>query len=318
MKIVFPNKRKLKEAFKKRKLIILHHNADVDCVGSALGIYHTLEGCQISLSNGINSGGKKIIDESGVNYLQEPPKKWDGTLIVLDTSDPKRCSPLPKAEKIVVIDHHQKIDGWKKEDIVISCSDKTSTAEIVFELIEHIEESVSSLSLNPLLAAIYADTGSFRYANQNSLKIASELCALGAEPQEVMKMLNRDVNEDERIALLKGMQRMKWVSEKKFIICTSFVNAHTSKVAKNMIRMGADIGIVVSENKKNEVQLSMRCSLKAKDSGFNLSKILKNVNSSFGGSTGGHIGAAGMKGIGDGEALAEIVKQECLQVIKEG
>ena len=36
------------------------------------------------------------------------------------------------------------------------------------------------------------------------------------------------------------------------------------------------------------------------------------------GSTGGHIGAAGMKGIGDGEALAEIVKQECLQVIKEG
>jgi len=144
------------------------------------------------------------------------------------------------------------------------------------------------------------------------------LCALGAEPQEVMKMLNRDVNEDERIALLKGMQRMKWVSEKKFIICTSFVNAHTSKVAKNMIRMGADIGIVVSENKKNEVQLSMRCSLKAKDSGFNLSKILKNVNSSFGGSTGGHIGAAGMKGIGDGEALAEIVKQECLQVIKEG
>ena len=50
----------------------------------------------------------------------------------------------------------------------------------------------------------------------------------------------------------------------------------------------------------------------------NLSKILKNVNSSFGGSTGGHIGAAGMKGIGDGEALAEIVKQECLQVIKEG
>ncbi|OIR16600.1 MAG: hypothetical protein BEU04_01280 [Marine Group III euryarchaeote CG-Bathy1] len=316
MKKVFPNKQKLKEAFEKRKLIILHHNADVDCVGSAIGIYHTLKECQISLSNGINSGGKSIMEKSGVEYLQTPPEKWDGTVIVLDTGEPERCAPLPKAEKFVIIDHHQKIGSWGANDTIISFPDKTSTAEIVFEMIKYIEEPISDLSLNPLLAAIYADTGSFRYANENSLKIASEICNLGAEPQKAMELLNREVKEDERIALLKGMQRMKWTNERKYVICTSFVNAYTSNVAKNMIRMGADIGIVFSENKKGEVQLSTRCSLKAKEGGINLAKILKNVNSSFGGSTGGHIGAAGMKGMGDGEALTEMVKQECVRIIK--
>ena len=50
-----------------------------------------------------------------------------------------------------------------------------------------------------------------------------------------------------------------------------------------------------------------------------LKKLLLNkVNLSFKGSTGGHIGAAGMKGVGDGEALVEMVKQECVKKIKEG
>ena len=56
----------------------------------------------------------------------------------------------------------------------------------------------------------------------------------------------------------------------------------------------------------------------AKEDGFNLAKILNEVNLSFKGSTGGHIGAAGMKGVGDGEALIEMVKHECVKKIKEG
>ena len=315
---MFPNKEKLKKAFEGDKLIILHHNADADCVGSALGIYYSMKECKISLSNGISAAGKTIMEKCGVDYLQTPPEIWNGTTIVVDTSDPKRCAPLPKTDNIIVIDHHQKTDGWKSENTIISFPDKTSTAEIVFEMIRYIGKEISPLSLNPLLAAIYADTGSFRYANQNSFKIASELCNLGAEPQKVMELLDRSVNEDERIALLKGMQRMKWVNERKYVIGTSSVRAYTSKVAKNMIRMGADIGIVVSETKKGEVQLSIRCSMKAKKNGFNLAKILNKVNLSFGGSTGGHVGAAGMKGVGDGEALVEMVKQECIRIIKKG
>ena len=45
---------------------------------------------------------------------------------------------------------------------------------------------------------------------------------------------------------------------------------------------------------------------------------MNKVNLSFKGSTGGHVGAAGMKGMGDGEALLEMVKQECVKKIKEG
>ena len=317
MNLVFPNKEKLKEAFREAKLIVLHHNADADCVGSALGIYYSIEGCKISLSNGINPAGKAIMRKCGVEYSETPPKKWNGTVIVMDTNDPERCSPLPETDKIVVIDHHQKIERWSEEDMIISFPEKTSTAEIVFELIKYIGKELSPLALNPLLAAIYADTGSFRYANQKSFKTASELCGLGADPQKVMGLLERDVNEDERIALFKGMQRMKWVAERKYIICTSSVGAYTSTVAKNMIRLGADIGLVVSETKKGDVQLSARCSMKAKKSDLNLAKILNKVNLSFGGSTGGHLGAAGIKGVGDGEALIEMVKQECIRIIRE-
>ena len=314
---MFPNKEKLRKAFEGDKLIILHHNADADCVGSALGIYHSIERCKISLSDGISIAGKGIMNKCGVEYFETPPKKWEGTVVVVDTNDPKRCAPLPKTNKIIVIDHHQKTDGWKKENMIMNFPDRTSTAEIVFELFEHMEEKLSPLSLNPLLAAIYADTGNFRYANKDSLRIASELCNLGAEPRKATELLDREVNESERIALLKGMQRMKWITERKYVICTSAVKVHTSTVAKNMIRMGADIGIVVSE-KKGNVQLSIRCSTKAKKDGFNLAKILNKVNLTFKGSTGGHIGAAGMKGVGDGEALVEMVKHECVKKIKEG
>ena len=71
---MFPNKEKLKKAFEGEKLIILHHNADADCVGSALGIYYSIEGCKISLSDGISIAGKGIMNKCGVEYFETPPK----------------------------------------------------------------------------------------------------------------------------------------------------------------------------------------------------------------------------------------------------
>ena len=216
-----------------------------------------------------------------------------------------------------MIDHHDKIVGWPEGTEVVHQPQKTSTAEIIFLFIKELGMDVSKQCATVLLSAIYTDTGQFRHANNETFNVASELCDAGAEPQEIINILDRERPIAQKTMFLKAAQRMKWSQEGKWIIATSLVGSFESGSARLLIVLGADISLVASENKKGEMRLSTRASNRIVSDGFNLTKVLEKVENINGGSAGGHPGAAGYNGKGDAEAITEIAKQECISMIRE-
>ena len=308
---------KIKTNLKDKLLLLVHHHADVDAISSAIALHSVLENSTICASDGISSHGQKVASIANCDVLESPPDKWDGTLIALDSSNPEHCGPLPDAENILVIDHHNKMGDWPDGTEIIHLPQKTSTAEIVFEIIKELGLKLTKEYATILMCGIYTDTGQFRHANGETFNIASELCDAGADPQDVINILDSERPLIQKTTFLKAAQQMKWMQEGKWIIATSNVNSFESGSARLMIVLGADIALVASENKKGEMRLSTRASNRIVSKGLNLTTILETITEINGGSSGGHPGAAGYNGKGDSEAITEIAKQKCTTAIRQ-
>ena len=308
---------KIRTNLKDKLLLLVHHHADVDAISSAIALNSVLENSTICASDGISSHGQKIVSVSNSKVMETPPKKWDGTVIALDSPNPEHCGPLPDTNNIIVIDHHDKIGDWPVGTEIIHLPQKTSTAEIVFEIISELGLKLTKEYATILMCGIYTDTGQFRHANGETFNIASELCDAGADPQDVINILDSERPLIQKTTFLKAAQRMKWMQEGKWIIANSIANSFESSSARLMIVLGADISLVASENKKGEMRLSTRASNRIVAKGFNLTTILEEITEINGGSSGGHPGAAGYNGKGDSEAITEITKQKCILAIKQ-
>jgi len=307
----------IKNALNDKLLLVVHHHADVDSVGSAIALKTIFPSAKISASDGVSSHGQNISKITEQHIESKLPEKWDGTIIALDSPNPEHCGPIPEAKQIIVIDHHTKIEGWPKGTEIIHQPEKTSTAEIILEVINELGLKINKICATVLLAAIYTDTGQFRHAKRSTFNAASELCDAGAEPQEIITMLDRERPISQKITFMKAAQRMKWMQKGKWIIATSFVNSFESGAARLLIVLGADIAIVASGNKKGEMRLSTRASNRIVANGFNLTTILDSIANENGGSAGGHPGAAGYNGIGDPEAISDFTRQKCILEIKQ-
>ncbi len=308
---------KIKKALDNDLLLIVHHHADVDSIASAIGLNSVFENSTISASDGISSHGQKVANIIDVEIMEKPPEKWDGTVIALDSPNPEHCGPIPKAKQIVVIDHHTKIEGWPKGTEIIHQPQRTSTAEIILDVIEELGLDVTKKCATALLSGIYTDTGQFRHANRETFTAASKLAKAGADPQEVINILDSERPLIQKTTFLKAAQRMKWIQEGKWIIAQSIVGSFESGAARLLIVLGADVALVSSGNKKGDMRLSTRASNRIVSEGFNLTTILENIADMNGGSAGGHPGAAGYNGKGDPEAISNIAKQNCIDSIRQ-
>ena len=308
---------KIKKALDNDLLLIVHHHADVDSIASAIGLNSVFENSTISASDGISSHGQKVANIIDVEIMEKPPEKWDGTVIALDSPNPEHCGPIPKAKQIVVIDHHTKIEGWPKGTEIIHQPQRTSTAEIILDVIEELGLDITKKCATALLSGIYTDTGQFRHANRETFTAASKLAKAGADPQEVINILDSERPLIQKTTFLKAAQRMKWIQEGKWIIAQSIVGSFESGAARLLIVLGADVALVSSGNKKGDMRLSTRASNRIVSEGFNLTTILENIADMNGGSAGGHPGAAGYNGKGDPEAISNIAKQNCIDSIRQ-
>ena len=307
----------IKSALKEKLLLIIHHHADVDSVGSAIALKTVFPDAEITASDGISSHGQNIAKIANEEIGAKPPEEWDGTVIALDSPNPEHCGPIPKCKNIIVIDHHTTIEGWPDGTEIIHQPEKTSTAEIILSVINELGLNINKLCATVLLSAIYTDTGQFRHANNLTFNAASKLTDAGADPQEVITMLDQERPLSQKTTFLKAAQRMKWRQEGKWILATSLVKSFESGAARLLIVLGADIALVASGNKKGEMRISTRASNRIVSKGFNLANILESVAEENGGSAGGHPGAAGYNGIGDPEAITEMARQKCVSSLKQ-
>lgn len=162
-----------------------HINPDPDAAGSMLGLGHHLASLGKAV---VCSWGNQPMHRpswlallDGDAFLVDPPgfPKSPEVMVTLDTASPERLGALTpnadRAKELIVIDHHRTNAGFGS--ILVLDPLASSTAEIVFRLIERLGGDLSDRAAACLYAGVITDTGRFQYeaTTPATLRVAASL-----------------------------------------------------------------------------------------------------------------------------------------------
>ncbi|NJE06485.1 bifunctional oligoribonuclease/PAP phosphatase NrnA [Thermococcus sp. M36] len=318
-------KRFLQGSKGKSFLLLCHHNADPDSLGSAIAFALYLKSLgvgdvRIGVAQSVSSYAKRLLTLSPVPVEKDPAVKED-VVVIFDTSSLEQLEPIeiPKGKSVVVIDHHVEKDNAIKADIAVVDSSRTSTAEIVWELFKYLS-FYDETAVKALLAGIVTDTANFRFANAKTFKAVSEMLELfplqmGEIFQLVAPVSDENIDQAKRMAILKACQRLEIRKFRKYIIAVSKVSAYESLACKTFLNLGADIAIVGSE--KKGVRISARAKESLVKKGLHLGKIMEKAGPVIEGSGGGHAGAAGANGKKNLDEAIKLILKEIERFLRE-
>ncbi len=318
-------KRFLEGAKDRSFLLLCHHNADPDSLGSAIAFAIYLkslgvENVRIGVAQSVSSYAKRILTFSPVPVERDPIVKED-VILIFDTSSLEQLEPIeiPKGKTIVVIDHHVEKEEPIRADVAVVDSSRTSTAEIVWELFKYLG-FYDEAAVRALLAGIVTDTANFRFANSKTFKAVSEMLErfplqMGEIFQLVAPVSDENTDQAKRIALLKACQRLEIRKFRGYIIAVSRVSAYESLACKTFLQLGADIAIVGSE--KKGVRISARAKESLVKKGLHLGRIMEKVGQVIEGSGGGHAGAAGANGKKNLDGAIKVILKEIERFLRE-
>ena len=185
-----------------RLVIASHVNPEADAVGSVIALGMALEsiGKQPYLYNA--SGvprNLRALPKADVTSTQLPTWKPD-MLVVLDCGDLGRigdeaAQTYKDVPVIINIDHHPTNDGFGHIQWVDPKS--SSTGEMVAGLIDEMGINWTPEMATWILAAIIADTGSFRFSNTRAQTFytAGKMLSYGAKPEVVTRNLYGNMPE---------------------------------------------------------------------------------------------------------------------------
>jgi nanoRNase/pAp phosphatase (c-di-AMP/oligoRNAs hydrolase) len=305
-------------------LILSHQNADLDAICSsvalkdALGVLNPDADIQVGAAGSISKNAKRIVEKSEV--LINPSLDVE-LLIILDSSTLEQISPLDKnikkAKRIAVIDHHAPHGDTKNvSDFYLVDDSASSTAEVIYELIDGAGIEITERSRLAILIGILADSARLRLATAKTIKIFSRLLDSGVDYKKALELV--EIPEDDvsqKIACLKAAKRMDIHKIDGWILVTTKVNAFEAKAANCIISIGADC-VFVGSTDKGEIQISARGKQHfLKETCINLGRdVMPHVGESVGGSGGGHREAAGVKSKSGDLATA---LDGCIRITKE-
>ena len=236
----------------------MHKSPDGDAVGSSLGFAHFLKrlGHTVTvLSPDVfpdflkwMSGAKEII-----TYDKRPAEalgaiRGADLIACLDFNGLNRIDELgpvvakSKAVKLM-IDHHPQPE--KFADLMFHSTGASSTAELVFDLIDKLGEKkkINRNIANCLYAGIMTDTGNFRFSSTSTHThyVVAELMERGAENAKVYQLVN-DTNREMRLRLnaYAILEKMKILPE----YSTGFISLTQSDLQRFNYKDGDTEGLV--------------------------------------------------------------------------
>lgn len=185
-------------------LILTAHEApDGDAVGSEYALARALQqlGKEVRVCNADPVADTwQFIDDAGLlaqvdraDQLPEPLSDW--ALLILDTNDTSNIGHiselvLPHVSEYFIIDHHDYDEDLLAQNLIQRGA--SSTAEIVYQLLERLQVKIDLAMAQALFAAIVFDTGSFVYPKTTAVtfQIAQALVARGVVPNEVYSRIH--------------------------------------------------------------------------------------------------------------------------------
>lgn len=290
-----------------RILVLCHHNTDPDAAASAIVLAGVLEklGAQAraGVSDGLSLLSQNVLKSFGQEIAVNP--SLDADLIVLvDTSSFEHLGKLgeqlkERAIKPAVIDHHKPVEAMKElASFYFVREEFPSEAELVLQLIGELGVKPTPEQASLLLAGIISDTGHFRFARGETFEAANQLLRAGADYKRVNEGLKLPEDPSKRVAMLKAAERSELRRVHGRLVVFSELGSFEGDAASMLVRIGADAAFVGSEE-KGKVRVSGRArheTLKA--TGLHLGELMEVLGKQFGGSGGGHAGAASMQGKG--------------------
>ena len=210
----------------------------------------------------------------------------------------------------IFIDHHYLNEKSQNNTLNLTLENYSSTAEIILELFEFY-----NIPLNPSLktliaAAIITDSGFFKHGNNKTIKNISKVIGEDINFQNILILLKSDIDISQKIAKIKGMQRVELIREGDYLIGITNVSSFGASVASMLIKTGFDIAIVFSKD-KNQYRITARAKKSiCLKTGLNLGRILEEISEQYNGSGGGHDGAAALTiSIGSDFNMTQIIQR---------
>jgi phosphoesterase RecJ-like protein len=210
-----------------RIALACHVNPDADALGSMLGLagYLASRGKDVVCSWGNQPldppGWVSVLD--GMQWVVEA-KDFPSTpdvMVALDTASPDRLGVLARqaerAGEVIVIDHHRTNPGFGS--IVVLDPGASSTAELVFRVIERMGGELPDGAAADLYAGIITDTGRFQYeaTSPDTLRIASELRRHAFDHARMGQVLFEQNSLGYLRLLALGLERVEFVPEASLV-----------------------------------------------------------------------------------------------------
>lgn len=304
--------------------IMGHRYPDMDCFGAALGVYRMAanrnkdayiilddanEAIQSLYDIVKNTKNYKFIScETAISIVEK-----ETLLVVVDTYRPSytQCPEILNiCDKIVVIDHHRKMEEYI-ENAVLSYMEPyaSSTSELVTEILQYMgdKKEIEKVEAEALLAGITVDTKNFSVkTGVRTFEAASWLRRIGADTTNIKQLFQSDM--DVFIAKAEIIKNAKRIS-KNIVISVydskyySNANMIIAQAADELLEIkGITASFVIGTNQKGEVIISAR-SL----GDINVQVILEKIGG------GGHLSMAGAQV----NMSIEQAEKELTKLIKE-
>lgn len=298
---------------KENKLVVMHHNADPDALGSALALQAVFPNIQIGAPLGLSSPAKRLLNHLDGEVLRRPPYERFDHIVVVDTSSKIQLGEAAKRIKNpIVLDHHPYHDTWEDAAHLYVDPNMVACCELVYELIEtaaregyiHVQLGGAGADVATLeriglalMTGIWTDSGGFRHATPRTLATAAELLSkTGTSISDVLEILEEEQEpaDGRQQAHLKAASRLATHRVGPLIVATSHVSAHEASAARALTLLGADVAFCIAE-KADEIRVSARARKGAQSrTTLHLGHLLNRVGRRLNMMGGGHSGAAGM------------------------
>ena len=298
----------------KRKVILVHGNADMDAIGCAYAIQQCFPEGDIFASGGTDRVSKVVSDKLGIDILTECDLSSYDMAVIVDTSSPEQLeideSQLPK--ETVVFDHHIPTGRWDKYDFICD-TDKVACTQLILDIIKDNDLDIPRNVGLVLLGGMLTDSGHFQYADPMLLRdFGYVMEKTGIEMDEAMSLTHTEVSMSERVSVMKCMERSKFDRVGDMIVATSYSGCYEASGCKALLQAGADVVFVASQREDN-FRLSARATQSAVRNGINLGELVKDIGQETVTDGGGHDGAAGISGVGDIEAMLHICTERTME-----
>jgi phosphoesterase RecJ-like protein len=250
----------IKQLFEKNSMItiVAHSNPDGDAIGSCIGLYHILAGAGKNVRVITPNDFPEFlqwIEGCGpvMNYEKQKKEATERILgsdliVCLDFNGPSRAAKLGELLKEskgtkVMIDHHPDPEPFC--DLIISDISVSSTAELVFEVIDHcgFRPYLEIKGATALFTGIMTDTLSFTVncSHPRTFEVASALLEYGVDKEMVQKKVFNNFSA-QRMQLLGHALVNKMVILPEF--GTGFISLSQEELKKFNFQPGDSEGFV--------------------------------------------------------------------------